>query len=157
MPTNLAKHPFSDTDSTVSPPVLTRVAAKPAPSPRVLLVEDYPANVLVATTYLEQFGYDFDVATTGEEAVAMVKKTSYAAVLMDVQMQAMNGLEATRHIRAYEALHGLPRLTVIGMTAHALAGDREMCLGAGMDEYIAKPFNPDDLQRMLKMAVILIK
>ena len=121
--------------------------------PRVLLVEDYAPNVLVAGTFLDEFGYDHDVAANGAQAVAMVKVGGYAAALMDVQMHGMNGLEATFLIREAERAEGGPRLPIIGMTAHALTGDREKCLAAGMDEYISKPFNPDVLQRLLFAAV----
>ncbi len=120
--------------------------------PNVLLVEDYAANILVATTFLEQYGYNVDVAENGLEALDRIKGNpgKYALALMDVQMHGMNGLEATRLIRGLEAQNGTPRLPIIGMTAHALAGDRERCLGVGMDDYIAKPFNPDTLQRLLE-------
>ncbi len=119
--------------------------------PRVLLVEDYAPNVLVATAFLEEFGYDTDVAGNGQEAIDKVRAGSlYALVLMDVQMPGMNGLQCTRLIRDLEASEGRKPLTVIGMTAHALAGDRELCLDAGMDDYIAKPFSPDDLRAKLE-------
>ncbi len=117
---------------------------------RILLVEDYAPNVLVATTVLEQFGYDCDVVATGLEAIERAKSGRYALALMDVQMHGMNGLDATRHIRAHERQQGLPPLPIIGMTAHALAGDRERCLSAGMSDYIAKPFNVDELQSKLE-------
>ncbi len=113
-------------------------------------MEDYLANILVATTYLEQFGYVSDVAHSGIEAVEKMKSASYAAALMDVQMPGMNGLEATHLIREWERQQGKRRTVIIGMTAHALAGDRERCLAAGMDDYIAKPFAPMELQVKLK-------
>ena len=116
----------------------------------VLLVEDYEPNVLVARTFLEDFGYRVDVATNGLEAFEKVKTGRYLVVLMDVQMHGLNGLDATRMIRTHEQQHGRPRLPIIGMTAHALAGDRERCLGVGMDDYIAKPFNPDELRAKIK-------
>ena len=112
----------------------------------VLLVEDYEPNVLVARTFLEDFGYRVDVATNGLEAFEKVKTGRYVVVLMDVQMHGLNGLDATRMIRTHEQQHGRPRMPIIGMTAHALAGDRERCLGVGMDDYVAKPFNPDELR-----------
>lgn len=117
----------------------------------ILLVEDYPANVLVATTLLEDFGYSFDVATTGDEAVNKIKQGRFDVALMDVELgDAMSGLEATRHVREWEeAGNALQRLPIIAMTAHALAGDREKCLQAGMDDYISKPFDADELQAKL--------
>ena len=116
---------------------------------RVLLVEDYAPNVLVATTFIRQFGYECDVATNGEDALQMIGETSYAVVLMDVQMQGMSGLETTARLREMETAHHWPRLAVIGMTAHALTGDRERCIAAGMDDYISKPFEPDMLKEKL--------
>lgn len=115
----------------------------------VLLVEDYAPNVLVASTFIEEFGYRCDVASNGLEAVEKVKEGQFAAVLMDVQMHGMNGLEATKLIREHERMQKKTPVPIIGMTAHALAGDRERCLAAGMDNYISKPFNPAELQAML--------
>lgn len=120
---------------------------------RILLVEDYAPNVLVATTFLEQFGYSVDVASDGTEALEKAKLNDYAAVLMDVQMPGMNGFEATQLIRQYEVSSNQKRLYIIGMTAHALSGDRERCVAAGMDEYISKPFQPEQLKMLLGKAV----
>lgn len=121
--------------------------------PRVLLVDDYPPNVLVVATYLEKFGYDYDIADNGIAAVGLAKRNRYVACLMDVQMQDMNGIEATMAIRDFEAQERQPHLPIIGVTAHALSGDRERCLDAGMDEYVAKPFNPSDLETRLAALV----
>jgi len=118
--------------------------------PHVLLVEDYEPNILVATTFLEDFGYYVDVANNGLEAFEAVQTRAYAAVLMDVQMHGMNGLDATRRIREWEDREGRPRMRIIGMTAHALAGDRERCLAVGMDDYIPKPFRPEELRRKIE-------
>ncbi len=115
----------------------------------VLLVEDYAPNVLVAGTCLEQFGYTYDVATNGADAIEKIKQRDYLVVLMDVQMPDMNGFQATQSIRQYEKQKNKKRLTIIGLTAHALTGDRERCIGAGMDDYIAKPFNPNELRLIL--------
>jgi CheY-like chemotaxis protein len=117
--------------------------------PLILLVEDHAPNILVATTYLEQFGFRVSVAENGVEAFDKLKSHSFAAVLMDVQMPGLNGFETTQLIRGYEARQGLPPLPVIGMTAHAMSGDRERCLAAGMTDYIAKPFDPEDLRNKL--------
>jgi len=117
--------------------------------PHVLLVEDYAPNVLVARTFIESFGYECDVASNGLEALDKINKSDYFAVLMDVQMHGMNGLEATQYIRINEKRRNKPRVRIIGMTAHALAGDRDRCIGAGMDDYISKPFNPAELQNLL--------
>lgn len=119
---------------------------------RVLLVEDYPANILVATTYLEELGYDYDLAANGAEAIKKAAENAYAAILMDVQMGDIDGFEATRLIRMQEKHVGKPNTLIIGMTAHALAGDRERCIDAGMDDYIAKPFHPNTLKSKLALA-----
>jgi len=116
----------------------------------ILLVEDYDPNVLVAGTFLEGFGYSYDVASNGLQAVEKFQANQYTAVLMDVQMPEMNGLEATRSIRVFETENGKTRLPIIGMTAHALTGDREKCIDAGMDDYICKPFNANELRDKLK-------
>jgi PAS domain S-box-containing protein len=119
----------------------------------ILLVEDHQPNILVATTYLEMLGIDCDVARNGREALEKIASRPYALVLLDVQMAVMDGLEATRQIRARERMEQRPRLPIIGMTAYALAGDRQRCLDAGMDEYISKPFEPEELK--LKVFAIL--
>ena len=116
----------------------------------ILLVEDYAPNILVAKTFIEGFNYNCDVATNGMQAIEKFKTTKPDVVLMDVQMQGMNGFDATKSIRFYEVQHNLTRTPIIGMTAHALAGDRELCLAAGMDDYISKPFNPTWLQALLQ-------
>ncbi len=121
--------------------------------PKILLVEDYAPNIMVAETFLDQFGYDSEVAYNGLEAVGKFKAGTYALLLMDIQMHPMNGWDATRSIRHYEETAGLERTPIIGMTAHALSGDRERCLSAGMDDYIAKPFAPAELQRKLSMLI----
>lgn len=116
----------------------------------ILLVEDYAPNVLVASTFIEEFGYRCDVASNGLEAIEKRKSGQYAVILMDVQMHGMNGMEATTLIREYEHQKNLQPISIIGMTAHALAGDRERCLACGMDDYISKPFDPAKLKSMLE-------
>ena len=117
---------------------------------KLLLVEDHEPNILVATAFLQEFGYAVDVAVSGREAYDRLEHRAYAAVLMDVQMRDVNGLDATRMIREREAREGRAPVRIIGMTAHALSGDRERCLAAGMDDYISKPFRPDDLRALLQ-------
>jgi CheY-like chemotaxis protein len=117
---------------------------------KILLVEDYPANVLVASMYLAEFGYACDVATSGFEAVSKATEHPYAAILMDVEMPGMNGLDATQMIRLHQQTQRTTPVPIIGMTAHAMPGDRERCLDSGMDDYISKPFDPDKLQDLLR-------
>ncbi len=113
---------------------------------RILLAEDNAVNQKLALRILEQMGYRADVASNGMEAVESVKRQTYDLVLMDVQMPEMDGLEATRLIRKIKRL-SQPRIAA--MTANALQGDREMCLAAGMDDYISKPIRIDELVKVL--------
>ncbi len=115
----------------------------------ILLVEDYEPNVLVATVMFKNFGYRYEVAHNGQEALERFATGKYSIVLMDVEMPVMDGYETTRRIRASEKMKALPPMVIIAMTAHAMKGDREKCIAAGMDDYIAKPFNPHQLQAML--------
>lgn len=115
----------------------------------ILLVEDYEPNILVATIMLKNFGYHYEVARNGKEAIDRFSPEKYSLVLLDVEMPIMDGYETTRHIRGFEKAKGSARTPIIAMTAHALKGDREKCLAAGMDDYIPKPFNPHQLQAAL--------
>lgn len=113
---------------------------------RILLVEDNANNREVALDFLAAAPVLVDVAAHGGEAVRMVQQNDYDLVLMDIQMREVDGLTATRRIRAIDGLAALP---IIAMTAHAMAGDRERCLAAGMNDHIAKPIDPDVLFRTL--------
>ena len=101
-------------------------------------------NQQVATKILEKSGHRVTVARTGREALALLDRGSIDLVLMDVQMPEMGGLEATAVIRDKEKATGT-RVPIIAMTAHAMKGDREQCLQAGMDDYVSKPINARDL------------
>ena len=113
---------------------------------RILLAEDNAINQKVAIRMLERLGYRADVAADGHEVLAALKKRPYDVVLMDVQMPEMDGLEATRSIR--RSLSFQPY--IIAMTAHAMKGDREECLDAGMDDYISKPVRIEELKAALE-------
>ena len=108
---------------------------------RLLLAEDNPINQKLAVILLQKAGYSVDAVETGAQALEKVQVNQYSLVLMDVQMPEMDGFEATRHIRAWEEQNG-QHIPIIAMTAHAMAGDRERCLEAGMDDYITKPLEP---------------
>jgi CheY-like chemotaxis protein len=112
---------------------------------KILLAEDSLVNQQLAVALLSGEGHEVVVANNGREAVAAVESGTFDVVLMDVQMPEMDGLEATAIIRRDEAAGGGQRLPIIAMTAHALAGDRERCLAAGMDGYTSKPINADEL------------
>ncbi len=116
---------------------------------RVLLVEDYSPNILVASAMLEQFGYDCEVAHNGLEAIVKFQQKEYALILMDIQMPGLDGIETVHRIRALERGKGQERTPVIAVTAFAMAGDKEKCLQAGMDDYLTKPFLPEELKRKI--------
>ncbi len=121
---------------------------------RILLAEDNTVNQQIAILVLESMGYRADVASNGLEAVESVRSLPYDLVLMDVQMPEMDGLEATRRIRADHASpDGTPgTVRIVAMTANAMEGDREACLAAGMDDYLAKPIRPEELAAALEAA-----
>ena len=124
---------------------------KSAPKKKVLVVEDYPANILITTTFLEDLGYNYDTALNGHEALDKLNQGHYDAILMDIQMQGMDGYEAARRIRQKE--DGKGRVPIIAMTAHALAGEAQKCQQAGMDDYISKPYRFSDLQNKLSQYI----
>ena len=124
-------------------------AAPAAPALRILLAEDNHVNQMVAVRMLTKMGLRADVVADGNEAVDAVLAAArpYDVVLMDVQMPTMDGLEATRAIRARLAPEAGPY--VVALTANAMEGDREACLAAGMDDYVSKPIRPDDFREVL--------
>jgi len=125
------------------------VEETPAVRPlRILLAEDSVLNQKLAVALLERQGHTVTIANNGLQAVDAVQAGSYDLILMDVSMPEMDGLEATEEIRKRQRDSGV-RTPIIAMTAHALVGDREQCLAAGMDAYVAKPIRPQELYRTL--------
>ncbi len=118
--------------------------AKSEPAYHVLLVEDNKVNQKVAARLLEKLNCCVDVADDGEKALSAVAANTYDLILMDIQMPGMDGYQATRAIRNAEAGGG-QRVPIIALTANAMTGDRELCLAAGMDDYLAKPIVSGDL------------
>jgi two-component system, sensor histidine kinase and response regulator len=126
-------------------------AKEPSLRLRVLLAEDNLVNQRLTVRMLEKMGHQVTVAQTGEEALNAIPREKFDLVLMDVQMPEMDGFAATREIRRREAPG--QRVPVIAMTAHAMKGDRESCLEAGMDDYLAKPINREELQQAIERAM----
>ena len=123
-----------------------RSAAKAAMGPlsgHMLIVEDNEINQMLIAAYLDQFGLTHEVAVNGQIAVKMVKESKFDVVLMDIMMPVMDGLEATKQIRALPSPTG--KLPIIALTANAMKGDRETYLAAGMDGYVSKPISAADL------------
>ncbi|MDZ4324171.1 MAG: response regulator, partial [Pseudomonas sp.] len=113
----------------------------------VLLVDDNPVNQTVIEAMLRSLGFTVSVATDGAQAVQSAKSLIFEAILMDCRLPIIDGYEATRQIRL---LPGCADLPIIALTANALQGDREACLSAGMNDYLAKPFKRTDLQQILQ-------
>jgi CheY-like chemotaxis protein len=112
----------------------------------VLLAEDTPANQKLITHILRKRGHHVAVANNGREAVQLAEQQDFDLILMDVQMPVVDGFQATGEIRAANGRSA--RLPIIAMTAHAMQGDRERCLAAGMDDYITKPI---DMRRLIQL------
>ncbi len=131
---------------------------KPVKRRKVLLVEDNPVNQTVASKVLERNGFEVTVASDGQEAIDCFEKQRFDIILMDVQMPILGGLEATRAIRAREARRSWAMsgrwesVPIVAMTAHVMAGDRERCLDAGMDDYVTKPIQPAELFAAIERA-----
>jgi len=125
-----------------------------APSPnvgpplRILVAEDNAINQKLVRRMLEKRGHLVTLAANGEQALAEIQRGVFDLVLMDVQMPVMDGLEATARIRQFEAAAGT-HLPVVALTAHAMKGDRERCLSAGMDAYVSKPIAVQELDEAI--------
>lgn len=121
----------------------------PADAPRILIVDDVLVNRFVVEVYLKKMGIRPTAAENGTQALRLLERESFDLVFMDVQMPVMDGLEATRHIRAGGSGLRNAELPIIAMTAHAMRGDEEMCTAAGMNDYISKPISQKVLQEKL--------
>ena len=120
---------------------------------RILVAEDEPVNQQVIGKLLGMAGYSYDIAENGEKAVELFKQKEYQAALFDVQMPVMDGLAATQEIRQIEFREGKKRLPIIAVTARAMFGDKERILEAKLDDYIAKPYNLNDVVEILNKYV----
>jgi signal transduction histidine kinase/DNA-binding response OmpR family regulator len=134
-------------------PLITRFSLQDARQPgaflRVLLAEDNAVNQRLAVRLLEKRGHRVTVACNGQEALQALEKEKYDLVLMDLQMPEIDGFEATAKIRQSEVGNG-SHLPIVALTAHAMKGDREKCLAAGMDGYVSKPIRPQELDELLQ-------
>jgi CheY-like chemotaxis protein/HPt (histidine-containing phosphotransfer) domain-containing protein len=124
---------------------------RPSRPLRLLLVEDNPVNQRVARCILEKWGHAVTSAPNGNDALEAVRRSQFDTILMDLQMPVMDGFEATFAIRAFESRNG-HRTPIIAMTAHAMKGDRERCLDAGMDDHVMKPVEPQRLFEAIEQA-----
>jgi two-component system sensor histidine kinase/response regulator len=115
----------------------------------ILVADDSPVNQEVAVGLLEMHGYRVQTANSGREALDRWRAGQFDLILMDVEMHDMDGLATTAAIRQQEASRGT-RTPIVAMTAHALEGFQQRCLAAGMDGYISKPFQPDELFRVIE-------
>jgi CheY-like chemotaxis protein len=118
---------------------------------KVLVVEDNDLNAKFASAILKRLNYEFDWVTDGKAGVEKFLENDYDLILMDIQMPIMNGLEATKEIRKYEkqmeTAHPIP---IIAITAFAFEHDKENCMAAGMDDYLTKPYRPQELIEVIK-------
>jgi CheY-like chemotaxis protein len=117
---------------------------------RVLLAEDTKLNQVVAAGILRKLGYELEMVEDGQAAVHAFMNGDYHAVLMDIMMPVMDGYEATQRIRQFEAAHARVPTPIIGLSARALDGDREIALEAGLDDYLTKPVREPDLKAALE-------
>ncbi len=127
----------------------TAPAGSTAPGLRILLAEDNAVNQKVAVRTLQKQGHSVTVASSGRVVLELLKQQTFELILMDVQMPEMDGMEATRNIREQEKITGR-HIPIIALTAHAMSGDRERCLAAGMDGYTTKPIRLDELNREIE-------
>ena len=139
---------FGTSPKTVAPDQAKRTKLADDLPLSVLLVEDNLVNQKVASRFLDRMGYSSDLASNGVEGVAAAENKSYDLILMDVQMPEMDGFTASREIRKRLPADAQPK--IVALTANALQGDRELCLDAGMDDYITKPVKMHELTQVIR-------
>lgn len=120
---------------------------------KILLVEDYEGNIVVALYFLQEKGYEVVIANNGEEAVMKMEREDFDCILMDIQMPVMDGYTATKIIRQKQQANEFKDTPILGMTANAFKGDRQKCLDAGMDDYISKPLDFNTLEMKIKALI----
>jgi PAS domain S-box-containing protein len=142
--------PQASVDHIIEPP---RPEQRPTPSAkgRILLAEDNEINALLAVTILEEEGYSVETVENGADAVEAAKRGGFDLVLMDVQMPVMDGLQATRCIRELEGPSS--KVPIVALTANAMRSDQDACMGAGMNDFVSKPLEPDDFLQVIKRFV----
>jgi CheY-like chemotaxis protein len=119
---------------------------EPSSTPaEILLVEDSVLNQEIAANLLSVAGHQITVASNGTEALEFLQNRSFDIILMDCQMPGLDGIETTKRIRKSEFRHGHARTPIVALTANALNDDRKRCIGADMDDYLSKPYTPDEL------------
>jgi two-component system sensor histidine kinase/response regulator len=134
-------------------PAQTQYSGEAGASLNILLAEDNEVNQVIAVRRLERLGHQVVVASNGTEVLELLEQKTFDCILMDIQMPEMDGYEAVRCIRENEIKAGGRAIYIIAMTAHAMKGDREFCIAAGMNDYISKPFRVDRLKEVLADAV----
>ncbi|MEL7640635.1 MAG: response regulator [Solidesulfovibrio sp.] len=143
--------PAASRPAATAEPAAPRATGKPGL--RILLAEDEPVNRIYTVRALQKLGHQVKTAADGREALVMLAREPFDLVLMDIQMPRLNGLEATRLIRSGQVAGNVTAIPVVALTAYAMEADRERGLEAGMDEYVAKPFEPRELAEAMERAL----
>ena len=128
----------------------SRPAGATVPEARILIVEDDRVNQKLALHQFRRLGFAVEAAADGRQGIAAWERAPFDLVFMDCHMPEMDGFEATRQIRKLEKERALPATRIIALTANAMDGDRERCLQAGMDDYLSKPVDLEDLKALLR-------